>query len=96
MPITCDIGRRERSDALAAFREGRLRTLVSARVLNEGLDVPEAEVGVIVGGSQGAREYVQRLGRLLRPAPGKRAVLYELITRATPETRQARERELSL
>ncbi|MFH2010298.1 MAG: DEAD/DEAH box helicase family protein [bacterium] len=96
MPITCDIGRRERGDALAAFREGRLRTLVSARVLNEGLDVPEAEVGIIVGGSQGAREYVQRLGRLLRPAPGKRAVLYELITRATPETRQARERELSL
>jgi len=93
MPITCDIGRAERARSLALFREGRLRVLVSSRVLNEGVDVPEADVGIIVGGTSGTREYLQRLGRILRPAPGKRAVLWELITRDTPEMRRARERE---
>lgn len=96
MPITCDIGGRERDAALDLFRRGELRALVSSRVLNEGLDVPDAEVGILVGGTQGAREYVQRLGRLLRPAPHKRAVIYELYTLATPEMRQARAREASL
>jgi superfamily II DNA or RNA helicase len=96
MPITCDIGRAERDEALERFRHGELRALVSSRVLNEGLDVPDAEVAILVGGNAGVREYVQRIGRVLRPAPGKRAVVYELVTLASPEVRKARDRELSL
>ena len=90
------IGRREREEALARFREGSLRALVSARVLNEGMDVPDAAVAIVVGGSQGEREHVQRVGRVLRPLPGKRAVIYELITRRTMEVRQARRRREAL
>lgn len=94
MPITCDIRRRERDAALERFRSGELNVLVSAQVLNEGIDVPDAQVGVIVGGSGGQREHVQRVGRVLRPAPGKRAIVYELVTRDTTEMRQgARRRE---
>lgn len=89
MPITCDIARKERDAALEGFRTGALRALVSSRVLNEGLDVPEADVGIVVGGAQGAREHVQRIGRLLRPAPGKRAIVYELVSRGTVEVRSA-------
>lgn len=85
MPVTCDIQRRERDAALAAFRKGEIRALVSARVLNEGIDVPDADVAIIVGGTQNEREHVQRVGRLLRPAPGKRALVYELVTRGTSE-----------
>jgi superfamily II DNA or RNA helicase len=96
MPITCEISRVERSRALCAFKEGELRALVSARVLNEGIDVPDADVAVIVAGTQGQREHVQRVGRLLRPAPGKRAIIYELVTLATAETRRARERRRGL
>lgn len=96
MPITCEIGRRERDWALDAFREGRLTALVSARVLNEGIDVPEADVAIIVGSTLGQREHVQRIGRLLRPVPGKRATVYELVTFATAEARQASERRLGL
>jgi superfamily II DNA or RNA helicase len=96
MPLTCDIGRHEREEALTRFREGALRALVSARVLNEGMDVPDAGVAVVVGGSQGEREHVQRVGRILRPRPGKRAVIYELITRGTMEVRQARRRREAL
>jgi superfamily II DNA or RNA helicase len=87
MPITCDIDRRERAAALAAFRSGELRALVSAQVLNEGIDVPDADVAIIVGGTRGRREHVQRVGRLLRPAPGKRATVYELVMRDTHERR---------
>ncbi|MCA9591824.1 MAG: DEAD/DEAH box helicase family protein [Myxococcales bacterium] len=96
MPITCDIKKRERESALTAFREGRLRALVSARVLNEGIDVPDADVAIIVGGTQGEREHVQRIGRLLRPRPGKRARVYELVTLSTAEARQSSERRKSL
>jgi superfamily II DNA or RNA helicase len=96
MPITCDISRAERERALEAFRAGELRALVSARVLNEGIDVPEADVAVIVGGTQGQREHVQRVGRLLRPSAGKRALVYELVTVATSEVRRAAERRRGL
>jgi superfamily II DNA or RNA helicase len=96
MPITCDIGRAERADALRRFRDGQLRALVSARVLNEGLDVPAADVAIVVGGTQGQREHVQRVGRILRPAPGKRALVYELVVRHTGEVARARERRQGL
>lgn len=96
MPITCDTKRRERERVLAAFRGGELRALVSARVLNEGIDVPDADVAIIVGAALGAREYVQRLGRLLRPAPGKRATIYELVSRGTDESRRAAKRRRSV
>jgi superfamily II DNA or RNA helicase len=96
MPLTCDIGRRERDDVLGRFRDGALRALVSARVLNEGLDVPDADVAVIVGASLGEREHVQRVGRLLRPGEGKRAAVYELVTRDTFEIGQARRRRRGL
>jgi superfamily II DNA or RNA helicase len=96
MPITCDIPRREREGALAQFRAGGLRALVSARVLNEGLDVPDAEVAIIVGGTQGEREHVQRVGRLLRPAPGKCALVYELVVRHSSEVALSMRRSASL
>jgi superfamily II DNA or RNA helicase len=89
MPITCEIKRRERERALADFRAGKLLALASSRVLNEGIDVPDAEVAIMVGGALGQREHVQRVGRLLRRVPGKQAVVYELVTQATPEVRKA-------
>jgi superfamily II DNA or RNA helicase len=96
MPITCDIVRREREAALEKFRTGALRALVSARVLNEGVDLPDADVAIVVGGSLGEREHVQRIGRLLRPVPGKRAIVYELVARATMEVTHAKKRRAGL
>lgn len=76
----------ERKEFLKLFREGVYSTLVTSQVLNEGVDVPEAAVGVILSGSGSVREHVQRLGRILRPAPGKKqAVLYEIISSDTAE-----------
>jgi superfamily II DNA or RNA helicase len=92
MPLSSDIGRAERRAALDRFRSGELRALVSAQVLNEGVDVPEAEVGIVVAGRMGTREHVQRVGRLLRPGVGKQALVYELVVAQSGEVRQAERR----
>lgn len=77
---------RERSKILAGLAEGTYRAVVTSKVLNEGVDVPDANVAVILSGSGSVREHVQRLGRILRKKDGKRATLYELVTEATTET----------
>ena len=75
----------ERSEILAGLAEGRYRAVVTSKVLNEGVDVPDANVAVIVSGSGSVREHVQRLGRVLRKKGDKRAILYELVTTGTTE-----------
>ena len=84
---------RERREILTQFRAGAVKVIVTARVLNEGIDVPDARVAIIVAGTQGKREHVQRIGRVLRPAPGKRALVYELLTTNTTDARRALMRE---
>lgn len=90
--LTSEVGAAERRAILTTFADGNLRAVVSARVLNEGVDIPSADVAIIVGSSQGAREYIQRVGRVLRPAPGKEALIYEVVTEGTREARVAWER----
>lgn len=81
----------ERRVILERFRAGVYTKLATGRVLNEGVDVPDASVAIVLSGSGTRREYVQRLGRILRPKAGE-AVLYELVTRDTAEPRVARRR----
>ncbi len=76
---------RERSEILARLAEGSYGAVVTSKVLNEGVDVPEASVAIVISGSGSVREHVQRLGRILRKKDGKRAVLYELVTADTSE-----------
>lgn len=90
--ITCDIGRGERDLILRRFRDGVYRTIVSAKVLNEGLDVPAASVAVIAGGSGSPVEQAQRIGRVLRPQEGKKAIIYELVIAGTSEWRTSQRR----
>lgn len=76
----------ERSDVLARFADGRYGAIVTSKVLNEGVDVPDANVAVVLSGSGSVREHVQRLGRILRPREGKRAILYEVVSADTAES----------
>jgi superfamily II DNA or RNA helicase len=92
--ITHQTPPKERTGYLRAFAAGELPVLATSRVLNEGVDVPEAEVAVVLSGTGTVREHVQRLGRILRPATGKQAVLYELVVAGTvEELTSARRRE---
>lgn len=67
--ITYKTNKDERQDVLTGFKEGRYMAIVTSKVLDEGIDVPDAELGIIVSGTGSAREFIQRLGRLLRPKP---------------------------
>jgi len=96
VPMTCDIGRAERAEMLRRFRVGEAPVLVSSQVLDEGLDVPDADVAIIVGGTASARRHVQRIGRVLRPRIGKRARVYEFETQASAEVTTVEQRRRGL
>ena len=67
--ITHKTIKEERQDVLKGFKEGRYMAIVTSKVLDEGVDIPDAELGIILSGTGSAREFIQRLGRLLRPRP---------------------------
>lgn len=77
---------KERRAILDAFGAGTLNVIATSRVLNEGVDLPAAEVAIVVSGTSTVREAVQRLGRILRPAADKQAILYELVAEGTTES----------
>ena len=91
--ITAETGAKERREILERFREGTYGRVVAANVLDEGVDVPDANVAVILSGSGSEREFTQRLGRILRPkADDGRAILYEVVSAETAEERVASRR----
>jgi superfamily II DNA or RNA helicase len=83
--ITHQTKTKERRLILERFHTGDYPVLVTSQVLNEGVDVPAANVGIILSGTGSVREHVQRLGRLLRKLGDKQALLYEVVTRGTAE-----------
>ena len=95
--ITHKSSKQEREDALNGFRDGRYRALVTSKVLDEGVDVPDAELGIIVSGTGSKREFIQRLGRLLRIKPNsKNAKLIEIVSSGTSEINTSVRRKQAL
>jgi superfamily II DNA or RNA helicase len=87
--------KQERLDVLAGFAEGRFPVLVANRVLDEGVDVPEAKVAVVIGGQASTRQAKQRLGRILRKTATARGTLYEVVCENTKEVIRSRKRRKS-
>ncbi len=87
---------KERSQILERFKSGVYKAVVTSRVLDEGIDVPDADVGIIISGTGSERAFVQRLGRILRKKKGKEAILYEIVSAETSEVDTARRRAKSL
>lgn len=83
--ITHQTKPKERREVLLRFNAGTYPIVATSRVLNEGVNVPEANVAVILSGSASVREHVQRLGRILRKSGDKEATLYEVVTKGTVE-----------
>ncbi|MEM2760650.1 MAG: DEAD/DEAH box helicase family protein [Nitrososphaerales archaeon] len=95
--ITHKSKKEERHDILKGFKEGRYSAIVTSKVLDEGVDVPDAELGVIVSGTGSSREFIQRLGRLLRPKADERtARLIEIVSMETREMGTSRKRKKAL
>ncbi len=92
--ISCETAMAERKHILDAFQAGHYKVVVTSRVLNEGVDVPEAKVAIVLGGGASKREYLQRLGRILRKKEARQAVLYEVLVRHTIEEGKVQRRHV--
>ncbi len=70
----------ERDHLLDQFARGVFQILVAIRCLDEGVDIPQAKIGIILASTGNPRQYIQRRGRLLRQYPGKdKAQIYDLL-----------------
>ena len=92
--ITHETKTAEREDILYKFSKGEYTKIVTGKVLDEGWDCGNVNVGIIVSGTGQARQFIQRLGRILRPKEGE-ALLYELVTPETLEIGTVRRRRES-
>jgi superfamily II DNA or RNA helicase len=88
-------GKKERLDVLRGLEAGTYPALVANRVLDEGVDLPEVKVAVVLGGTGSTRQAKQRLGRILRKSGNYRAVLYEVVSGGTKEEQRSRRRRAS-
>jgi superfamily II DNA or RNA helicase len=92
--LTGEVPVPRRKRILEEFRSIDSGILVVTTVGDEGLDIPDANVGIIVSGTGSRRQFIQRLGRILRPkSNGSEARLYEIVLEDTPEEYQARKRK---
>jgi len=68
----------EKNTMLDTFRKASCGVLITVKALDEGLNVPDLEVGVILGYNKTSRQAIQRMGRLLRKVDDKAPVMYNL------------------
>jgi superfamily II DNA or RNA helicase len=64
-------------------------------VLDEGVDLPEVKVAIVIGGKSSTRQAKQRLGRILRKSGNSKAVLYEIVCAETNDEQRSRSRRAS-
>lgn len=88
-------GKKERLEVLQGLEDGTYPALVANRVLDEGVDLPEVKVAMVIGGTASSRQAKQRLGRVLRRSGNAQAVLYEVVSAGTTEEQRSRQRRKS-
>lgn len=70
----------DKKDKLRAFAEGKIDMLFAMKCLDEGVDVPRAEVGIFTSSTGNPRQFIQRRGRLLRKHKDKNfATIYDMV-----------------
>jgi superfamily II DNA or RNA helicase len=88
-------GKKERLEVLHGLEAGHYPALVANQVLDEGVDLPEVKVAIVIGGTASSRQAKQRLGRVLRKTGNAKAVLYEIVCAQTNDERRWRRRRTS-
>ena len=73
-------GQTERQDIISQFIKHQLQILVGIKCLDEGIDIPNARVAILLSNSTNPREYIQRVGRVIRQAKNKKeSIIYDFI-----------------
>lgn len=90
--FTAGENRKQREEILELFKQKIVQALIAIRCLDEGVDIPQLETAIIMSSGSNPKEYIQRRGRILRKAAGKRyAHIYDFVvipTRSASEVRQ--------
>lgn len=82
MPQSKYKGLSEREYILEKFRAKRFQVLVAIKCLDEGIDIPSAHTAILMSSSTNPREYIQRIGRVIRQSPEKEyATIYDIIVK---------------
>lgn len=84
----------ERKAIFSWFHQSKSAVLISTKVLDEGVDVPDAKVGIIMSGFGTELQMIQRTGRTVRYLPDKTALIYEIVSKRTVDERQSDRRQL--
>ena len=96
--VSAETDEDERKERVREFRDGKAEAFSSPRVGDEGINFPEADLAISIASVKSRRQLIQRLGRIIRPRPGKLAtfvVLYAVGTLEDPAKSGAKEfREL--
>ena len=80
-----ELSKQEREYVLKLFEEEQIDILVGIKMLDEGVDVPGVDKAIILSSSTNPREYIQKLGRVLRIAPAKKfAYVYDVVVFPKP------------
>lgn len=86
--LTSEHSHDERRATLDRFASGRVKVLIAPQLLDEGIDVPDADLGIVLSASRTRRQMVQRMGRIIRPKsdgrPARFAIIYGADTREDP------------
>ena len=77
--ITGETSRSDRSRILEQLRDGQIDAVAAPRVLDEGVDVPNANLGIVVSASRTRRQMIQRMGRVLRRKPEGEGACFVII-----------------
>ena len=91
------MGDKERSDAIKGLGNGRIQVLTSCDIISEGTDIPIVTGAIMLRPTQSTALYLQQIGRVLRPAPGKtRAVVIDFVDNRKTHGMPDEERRWSL
>lgn len=69
----------EREHIISKFKSKDYQVIVAIKCMDEGIDIPTADIGILMASSTNPREYIQRIGRIIRQSPDKlTAELYDI------------------
>lgn len=79
-------GNTEREEFIDQFRDGTMQVLIGLKCLDEGIDIKNARIAILMASTTNPREFVQRVGRVIRVAKGKAySEIYDLIVTTSAE-----------
>ena len=89
--VTYKTDKDERKEILEKFKNNEYKVIVASTVFDEGVDIPDASVAIVLGGYGTKRQFLQRLGRILR-GKDKEALMIEVVTKGTVDYRLSKKR----